>query len=248
MLRRFVGTAVTASAVVGLQLSPASASSLVSGNTAAIAFYRAVVAATQHQGGVDEVQTGFVVMKDTLGKDVASVSLTMGSGKLPAGYVEVTERLTVADSSGKISWASDALTPVCPSGLCPDVPYQLLLTSAGLFGHFGSTAGSGTCWTRDSGSLDYLKVGTPFGYELVGNFAPLRRSKGAVVVTSTYPWGSKDSATEVDTIPAGTHLPLSGTVHVAPTVGQAAFEYRWTNKWLPSSPVQPKIVLCKTTK
>jgi hypothetical protein len=247
ILRRLIGTAVAVSAVTGLQLSPAGAASLVSGNSAAIAFYRAVVDATQHQGGVDEVQTGFVVMKDTLGKDVASVSLAMGSGKLPTGYVQVTEHLTVADSSGKISWASDALTPVC-AGLCPDIPYQLLLTSAGLFGHFGSSAASGTCWAHDSGSLDYLKVGTPFGYDLVGNFGPLKRSKGSVVVTSTYPWGSKDSATEVDTVPANTHLPVTGLVHVAATVGQAAFQYRWTNKWLPSSPVEPKILLCKITK
>jgi hypothetical protein len=247
-LRRFIGAGVAFSAVIGLQLAPATASSLVSGNSAAIAFYRTVVAATQHQGGVDEVQTGFVVMKDTLSKTSAGVSVTMGSGRQPTGYVQTTEHLTVADSGGKISWASDALTPMCATVVCPDIPYQLLLTSAGLFGHFGSSIAAGTCWTHDSGSLDYLRVGAPFGYDLVGNFGPLKNSKDAVVVTSTYPWGSKDSATEVDTIPSNTHLPVSGVVHVAATVGQPAFQYRWTNKWLPGSPAEPKIVLCNSAK
>ncbi len=156
-MRRFIGAAL-AVALIGLQSSPAAASSTVSGNPAAIALYRMVVAATQHQGGVDEVQTGLVVMKDSLGK-VSSVSWAIGSGKLPAGYVPATEHLTVANSGGKIIWASDSLTPVCGTGLCADVPYQVVLNGSGLFGHFASSAASGTCWTHDSGSLDYLRLG-----------------------------------------------------------------------------------------
>jgi hypothetical protein len=156
--------------VIGLQSSSASASAAVSGNPAAISFYRAVVAATQHQGGVDEVQTGFVVMKDRLGKGVTSVDWTMGSGKPPAAYIPATEYLTVAGNRGKMSWASDRLTPVCGAGMCLALPYQVLLTRSGLFGHLGTSTASGTCWTPVSGSLDYLKVGGPFGYAFVGSW------------------------------------------------------------------------------
>lgn len=253
-MRRFTGVAVVVAATAALLSSfaagpPAHASPTVSGNHAAIAFYRHVVAATQRQRAVEEVQTGFVALQDRVLKGTATVAWTTGTGRVPTGFVPVTEHLTVASKGGKIAWATDLFTPDCPTKLCPDVPYQVLLTASGMLGRVTGNVKAeeraGRCWAQDKGgNLDALSVGAPFGYQLVGHYRPLERSGSTVKVTSTYPWGMKGSATEVDTINARTDLPTSGVTKVAATAGNPAFTYRWTSRWLAHAPAEPKVT-CK---
>lgn len=72
----------------------------------------------------------------------------------------------------------------------------------------------------------------------------MRRVGGTEFVTSTYPWGKTQQATEVDTSPVTTHLPTVGVVRVSASPGNPSFTYRWTNHWLTTAPQVPHVTLC----
>ena len=120
----------------------------------------------------------------------------------------------------------------------------MLLDSSGLF--VPSLApGTKNCWEPSRGELlGVTKTGTASGYGLYGDFAPMRRAGQTVYVTSTFPWGKTQRATEVDTILAATHLPNEGIVHVSAAKGYAPFSFQWSAHWLTSPPTEPTVDIC----
>lgn len=119
---------------------------------------------------------------------------------------------------------------------------SVLLTPTGLF---SQVAGSGDCWHASHGSiLGMTKVGNVAGYGLYGKFRPMRQVGKTVYVTSTYPWGKTQTATEVDTISYGSRLPSLGRVSVAASPGHPAFSYHWTAKWLHSQLHEQHFMAC----
>jgi len=229
----------------------AGATSAPTGNAKAIAFYRSVVNATRAHSGVVVTQTGYVLMTDELGRS-SSFSFTFGIGSRRPGYVPAVEHITIAAVNRRISWVSDDMVPEgCTAqagGSC--LPVELLLYSGGLLWRFDSPRlpASSSCWSSNvrAGTevAGYTKTGVASGYALYGYFYPVKRVGGSDEVTSTYPWGKTQKATEVDTISLATRLPTSSVVHVSAAPGAPAFTYRWTNQWLAKAPVMPRTTMC----
>jgi hypothetical protein len=233
----------------GLQSPAYGAGSSVTGSAATIAFYRLVVDATQRAAAVEETQTGYSVIRETVGKDSA---FTVGSaeGGVPAGYARAIEHITIANKDGQVLWLSDDFVPVACgyTTTVSCVPVEILITDDGAVWHFDppTLAAANSCWeTVGTAVIDgYSKTGSPFGYSLYGRFEPMRRVGGTELVTSVYLWGGAQHATEVDTVPVMTRMPTTGVVRVSASPGHPAFSYRWTNHWLTTSPAQPNVALC----
>jgi hypothetical protein len=171
-------------------------------------------------------------------------------GTVPAGYVRAVEHITIANDGGRVLWVSDDLVPVgCSSKVehsC--LPVAVLLFSGGVVWHFGSAnlGPEGSCWgTVSQGAVDgYTRAGVAYGYDLYGHFRPMRGEGGTEVVTSTFPWGTTQQATEIDTVAVATHLPTEGEVRISAGPGRAAFSYRWTDHWLSALMPVPHITAC----
>jgi len=208
-----------------------------SGNTATIAFYRRVVAATRRMG--TEVMTigGSYTIVDQSG---GHSHWYTGGTPSRAGYQPAADLVTIAAAGGRVKFVVDVITAVRPPGFGP---FGLLLASSGEYVLAGgapvtftppTTAEYQPCEGRATGSPDvahYTKVGVASGYGLYGHFGPMRRVGANEIITSTYPWDSKQIATEVDTIAAFTHLPSAGVVSVSAGNGLAGFSFRWTVRW-----------------
>lgn len=240
--------AVSASATTAGAVS-AGASTLPSGNAKTIAFYRAVLAANKRAKGWRATFTGYTAVDESIGKNTF-FDWRYEAG-IPKGYSWAVDHVTVAASDGRVSWLSDEMTskPTCSYGanggsLCyGGAPYEVVLTSRGLVGHFVLSKAAATliCWSPDhGGAAGYTKVGVNSGFGLYGgHFYPMRRVGAAEIVTSTYPWGTKQHATEVDTIPIATHLPEVIVIHVSASAGNPALAIRATFHWLGATPVEP---------
>ena len=221
----------------------------MTGNATTIAFYRLVVAATQRTAGVEETQTGYTVIEDAPGK-VSTFSVGSAAAGVPAGYSRAVEHIIIANKAGHVLWLSDDFVPVgCGrAAVVPCLPVEILLTSNGTAWRFDPPGlpGNNSCWgTVANGVIDgYSKTGGAFGYGLYGHFEPMRHVGGAELVTSTFPWGKAQQATETDKVPVVTHLPTAGVVSVSAGPGSPAFSYRWTNHWLTAAPDQPEVTLC----
>lgn len=94
----------------------------------------------------------------------------------------------------------------------------------------------------------YSKVGVTSGYGLYGRFLSIRTAGRNVVVTSTYPWGTKGQrATEIDTISATTYLPSRTVIHISAARGVAAFTLAYRTTWYHTPLSPPKSTgVCST--
>jgi hypothetical protein len=208
------------------------------------------VAATRRTAGVEEVQTGYSAIGDAAGT-ASTFSMVSAVGVVPAGYVRAVEHITIANDDGHVLWLSDDLVPAAcgPKAVGSCLPVAVLLLPGGAFWHFGSaglSAARGSCWgTLSDAAVDgYTQTGAAYGYDLYGRFSPMHRVGGSELVTSIFPWGTAQTATEVDTVPVTTHLPTLGAVHISATPGHPGFSYRWTNHWLTRALPVPRVTLC----
>lgn len=239
-----VGTCLVAVRSLALALPAGAASTAPTGNAQAIAFYRHVAAVTRQMAGVHLVENGFTYLREIpVSGEVDWQSARAG---VPAGYVPVTDEVTVAFSAGRVSWLSDVMHPRgCPmrTAHCGWGDFEVVLDGQGLRGRL--TATQAACWHSDSGSVvGFSSVGGLAGYSAFGRFAALRRDRGQMIVTSTYPWTKDQRAAEIDTIAIRTHLPLRGIVHVDGSKGHRSFSFSWTNRWLRRAPAKPATPLC----
>jgi hypothetical protein len=222
------------------------------GNAAAIAFYRKVVAATQAADGVEQLYPPTAPLTQVRYSKKGLAWLIEGPKK--AGYAPAADLVFVGASHGKVSFVADS---VFYDGIGPAFPpFGLLLTAKGEVllagGAPASTSPPGTktpvqpCVgpTKIAFVAGYPAVGVPFGYSLYGHFYPMKSAdKGKVEeVTSTYPWVFKPArtATEVDTIEVSDDLPVAGVIHVSAGGGMPAFTLRWVNKWFHKRLYPPK--------
>jgi hypothetical protein len=181
-------------------------------------------------------QRGFVWMAATEGK-VSSFRWVYGSGPSP-GLSAATEHGVLVLRRGKVLWWRDDLTPPrCTTGVCTTaVPVQIVADARGLFYAYGN-ASRHTCYGHLHGTTPYI-VGRSV-WSVVGRFrapVPAGRSER---LRSTYPWGSAQSATEVDTISLATHRLLATRVAVSAGGRSPAF-VRYPGR----TPAAPIVKLC----
>ena len=214
-----------------------------SGNAAAIAFYRKVVAATRKMGGQEESFTGSYSVVDP-----GTHGWYTGGEAPRTGYVSANDQVWIGVSKERVTFVSDTITPGASASFSP---FGLLLNSSGEFllengapASFLSSAPTAySCEGKTTGEKwvgGFSKVGAPSGYGLFGHFEAMRRAGRNEIVTATYPWNAKQVATEVDTIPIATHLPIVSVTTVSPAVGLAGFSYRLTNRWYAKTPYPPR--------
>lgn len=230
-------------AVLSVGLMPVAAAATVSksvtGDPAAIAFYRLVVKATSGERRTLDVATGFTQLEETQ----TAVSWRFGEAKLP-GYVKATDHVVISAAHRKVVWLTDLLVPdnCTPTAnrRCDDV--KVVLDHSGVFFHL-MAKGSSACYVSAQGSIfGYTKVGVASGYSLYGRFLPLKQVGGNVDVTSIYPYGHQQ-ATEVDTVSPKTHLPSVTVVHVAGG-GLPKFAYRDVLHWSMAPATLPTFSVC----
>ncbi|HLH64967.1 MAG TPA: hypothetical protein VKV27_04650 [Solirubrobacteraceae bacterium] len=219
----------------------AAAAVQVSGNAQGVALarreaaaYRAVRAETVHE-------TGYVVMNALLGA-VSVFDWRWGTGVVPPGWVRGTEDGVVALRDGRVLWWRDELTPpVCRSGLCDQQPVEVVVDRAGAFYAYGDPARH-TCFGRLTGE-------TPVSYRSLWNVphgrytAPDYRGD-TVRLSFSYPWGSRQTAHETDTLSRATLLDRGGVIRVSGG-GQRPFTIRFTNTQLARAPAAPRVNLCR---
>ncbi|HET9060916.1 MAG TPA: hypothetical protein VFN61_13425 [Acidimicrobiales bacterium] len=233
-----VGVIVAVGAVT-VPAGAAVATSRTTGDPATIAFYRTVAAATAAKSGLVEVSSGFSSVREA-----SSLPFSWAQNEAPsASFTPVVDHITIAAKAGKIIWISDVMTPQhgCkPTAAHMCEPAHIELTPKGLFAEVGASG----CATQGHGSLLlFSAVGGPIGYQAYGHFLPMVRKGANVVVTSTYPVGAQ-VATEVDTIPYATRLPIMTVVHVAKAKGRAAFTSTTSTNWLSQQPAFPAMRVC----
>jgi len=233
----------------------------VSGNQAAISYFRLVSQATSRMGAQELTLVGVETIKDDVSGPAGSYGWSVsldepGGAPVQSGYVPAIEQVTVAAKAGLITWASNLDVPSgCPSASAAtctrkndNITFLYLLTNAGVFTH---PVHPDLCWSSSGASLDsgdfspLNNTGGPSGYPLDGDYLSLRQAGGTVVVTSTYRVGDGQTATETDTVDAATHLPVSTLIHVAATAGHPGYTQRWVNRWLTTAPAEPRLgTLC----
>ena len=224
--------------------TPRSKAPKVTGNTAAIAFYRKVVKATAATEGVEEI---YPPQQPLTQAKFAGKRLSWAEMQpTKAGFSPATDVVFVGAEHGKVTFVADTVLYAGKGAIFPD--FGLLLTPKGevLLAN-GAAARTGPvtkktpvypCAGGYSGPklvAGYDRVGIQFGYSLVGHFDKMKVvDKGkAYQVTSTYPWfgNPAQTATEVDTVPIATDLPALTVIHVSAAGKFAAFTMREANVW-----------------
>ncbi len=231
----------------------ANASSGVSGNAAAIAYAHLVAAATQRMGAEEETIPGQVAIQDDVTPQSWHVTTKYIVGtSVPSGYVPAVEYTTVAAKAARVTWISTVFVPSgCPTTSAPtctrsvnNITALFLLTSAGFFVH--PYRYPDLCWSKGTGTVaNRSQTGGPVGYEVYGDYLPLRRVGTTIVVTSTYPAGGGQTLTETDTIAVASHLPISTFVSVSAASGHPGYTEHFAYRWLTTAPPEPQVgVLC----
>ncbi len=236
----------------------------VSGNQAAISYFRLVSQATSRMAAQQLTLVGVEAIKDDVSGSAGSYSWSvsldeLGGATVPSGYVPATEQVTVAAKAGLITWASNLEVPLgCPSPSAPtctsktdNITFLYLLTGAGMFTH---AVHPDLCWEKfstgsflDGGDFsDLYNTGGPSGYQLYGDYLPLLHAAlgfghATVVVTSTYGIADGQTVTEQDTVDPATHLPISTFIKVAAGSGHPGYTENWVNHWLTTAPAEPQV-------
>lgn len=227
--------------------------SKVTGNPAAIAFYRKVVKATAATDGVEQL---YLSQGPLTQAKYASKRLSWAEMQpKETGYAPAVDIVFVGAAGGKVTFVADS---VLYDGKGPDFPnFGLLLTAKGEVVLAGGAAARTTpagkkttvypCAGDYGGPrvvAGYTKVGGTFGYSLLGHFDSLKLvDKGKEYqVTSTYPWSTSPArtATEVDTVPIATDLPSGTVINVSAGGKFEAFTMRFANVWYRSKLYPPE--------
>jgi hypothetical protein len=186
-------------------------------------------------------------MRDGEGK-TSFFSWTWGTGVVPSGWAKATEHGLLGLRNGRVVWWRDDLTPppCTASGICSQIPVEIVVERSGAFYAFGSAA-KHTCYADLNGSTPY-RMGNPLD-SAAGRFdAPVRRG-GSVVLKYAYPWSAtaKQTATETDMVSARTRLAESVRVSVARGTGQnrPAFTFKASYGYPAHAPSAPRVNRCK---
>jgi hypothetical protein len=181
-----------------------------SGDPATITFYHQVQDAYRSVGAIAGTRTGFLSYKVSPG---LAFSYRFGQSA-PAGYRPARESLLFLFRNGRdVKFVDRASAKGLP-------PLTIIQDARGAWANVSRRPGA--CFYRSPGASSLGGVGHPF-VGVFGNFSPLKRSGGTVIVRSSYPWGKTGAAaSEVDRISASTKLLLSEQVHVA---GAAPFSF-----------------------
>jgi hypothetical protein len=219
------------------------ASAPPTGNRQAISFERSVAARYRTVPAVREARRGFAVFFSEIGRR-SYFSWQWGAGVVPRGWVHATEHVTAALRRGRVVWAQEVLVPPrCRSGFCTTVPVEIVVTRAGQFWRFDLRGRTFRCF-RALGGTTPLPYGSPW-VTVSGDFAPLVRRGGTVIVRSTYPWDPGQTATEIDVNSAASRLLESDRVSVS-RGGPRKPAFRFTTSFenLARTPAAPRVPLC----
>jgi hypothetical protein len=219
-----------------------------SGNQQAIAIARVGQRAFAKIPALTESISGSVAMNDAEGR-TSFFTWTWNTGVVPPGWVRPTERVALALNNGHVVWARIGLTPPashCPPAaiICggPQVPVDIVIDHAGSFFAFGRAV-SHTCYMKLHGRTP-VTVGDNLNL-LIGHFNAPVQSNGAVLLTYTYPWAGRQTATETDTVSAATSLTDSGRIKVsAGSRGHPAFTIAFTDGYPATASPLPQIKQC----
>ncbi len=210
----------------------------VSGNAAAIAFYRKVAAATDAMTSdhftYSAAQT-LVTVENVGGR----LSWLMASPPR-AGYHPAHGEVWASTLNGKLTFVAETVAPSSPAD--GYTAFELVLTPRGeVMMSATPVAGVLSCRGATTGH-PYVGLenatGRPIGYSVVGRFSPLRRQGNTVFVTSRYDWGSQP-AIEVDTVSATTYLPSRSVYHILPAHGHPGFTFAQDNVTWATTPLTP---------
>jgi hypothetical protein len=236
-------TIAAAAGMVGIGAG-AALGSAPTGNAQAIAIARSVAKAYTHIAGVKYTQTGYMEMRDVLGKD-SYFSYSDGTGYLPSGWVRATEHGTVGLHDNRVTWAEDILSPQDCGSLCETLPIEMVTIRTKSYWRYYEPVARFACYYKLSGNPPF-PVGTEF-VDLSGDhYSPPTDDGSALLLHYTYPWTKGRDATETDAVSA--HSRLISASHVAIPKGTGAhqpaftFAAKFTN--LSKTPAEPHVVLC----
>ena len=216
------------------------------GNAAAIAFYRKVVAATDAQSSLYFTYSAAQTLVRVKNLGGGRLSWLMADPP-KAGYNPAMGAVWAGAIHGRTTFIAETVLPTSVAD--GYVSFELVLTPRGEV-MLSPPSSSQACLGRTTGKPYvglYTRTGDPIGYSLTGRFSPLRRVGDTVYVTSTYPWGAQ-TAIEVDTISATTYLPSRSVYHVLPHHGIPGFTFAQDGiKWGTTAPAPPVSTgLCAT--
>lgn len=210
----------------------------VSGNAAAIAFYRKVAAATDAMNSEHYTYSAAETLAWVAG---VSGHLSWRLAEPPlAGYHPAHGAVWVSGSSGRTTFVAQTIAPSSPADgyaafelvLTPRGEVMMSATAvAGVQSCQGTT--TGTPWVGFASS-----TGHPIGYTVLGRFSPLRRRGNTVFVTSRYNFDHQPTV-EVDTISATTYLPSRSVYHVLPAHGHPGFTFAQNGVTWSTTPLSP---------
>ena len=208
------------------------------GNAAAIAFYRKVVAATDAQSSIHYTYSAAQTLVRV--KNLGGGRLNWLMADPPkAGYNPAMGSVWAGAIHGRTTFVAQTVLPT--SAADGYISFELVLTPRGEV-MLSPPSSSQACLGRTTGKPYvglYTRTGEPIGAGLLGRFSPLRRVGDTVYVTSTYPWGAQ-TAIEVDTISATTYLPSRSVVHVLPHHGIPGFTFAQDSiTWGTTAPAPP---------
>ncbi|MGH2856441.1 MAG: hypothetical protein ACRDMJ_03040 [Solirubrobacteraceae bacterium] len=238
-------TAVVAAVGVTALGMAAAAGAAIGGNPNGVKLARQVNAAYAKVSAVTVSESGFVTMRASQGR-VSSFNWAWGTGGVPHGWVSAREREVAALAHGRLVWWRDDLTPPpCGSGICSQVPVEVVVDRAGAFFAFGSAAHHG-CYGHLHGSTPVTfgsswTLGEPWGAEQGTLAAPVTGGRSPAL-TSTYPWG-RQRATETDVMTAATDLVRSATLRIV-GAGRPALNARARYGYPAKAPAAPLVKLC----
>jgi hypothetical protein len=247
---RFFGLAAVVGAICVATLSGpsiVSASSSTTGNSAAIALYRAAAKATNDLPAYVITQHGYVRINDSIGKHRTS-EWAWGQDQFQKGEVATTEHLVLVQRHGAVAWIIDTLRPdvKCDSGgTCPAMlPLQFFITKTRAFAGIVSSPSSSTasCFTREPLDDVPYSAGTTWWWA-IGRFAPIVRDGAFRKVTSSYP-NSGQLETETDWVRTTTMDFARSSFHVAASHAHKAFDFSASYTKLHAAPSQPHLTIC----
>lgn len=172
------------------------------GDAGAIAFY------TQAQASYSNVAALRVTRRGYLSYSVQGKTFHwhVSGTPTPAGYKPATESFLVLLKGGRVTKYVDTVKAPALS------PLTIIEDANGFWDSLSSHPGA--CYYKQARVADVLGWGSPL-IGVTGKFQPVQHQGGDVIVTSTYPFGSTGTATEVDRISASTKHLISTRIHVA---------------------------------
>jgi hypothetical protein len=241
---RRVSTLVVAIAVGVLAAPSAALGASVSGNKAAIAFYRASAATMNALPAYVQIQTGWVRIHDKAGKnDVAHWA--WGNAQFEKGFYATQEHIELDQHKGSVVWLRDTLDPIvsgCHKRGCDGQwPLQFVVERNEAFWGLVFTGQNAECFKKVSLNDVPYTVGVPW-WGALGAFSPALVRGSLTEITSKY-GDDGQVVTETDLITTSTKRFAQSAMRAAAGHGYPAFTFRSTYR-ITGAPTLPRISLC----